>query len=325
MNATPPPRPMNFGDLLDAAFRLYRAHFLTFVGIAALLQVPLAIVQFLVQVLIGNRALAGWIRASGQPPRLRPGESIFDVLPIADFATSVLVVASINIVLSLFIQSLLTGALSQAIARGYLGLPITIGSAYRLSARRYVSLILAALVLTGVPVLLFALVGGGVVGVLLAIASRASTRVMVGIGVLLLFAAVLLLLPLQLFFWIRLLLTTQAIVLEERGTLEGLRRSWRLVRGSFWRVLGIVGAMTVLIYILAGIPTMIVNFTLTAVGGDPLDNLPRNQAITTLVSQLGIILTQPIALTVNTWLCYDLRIRKEGYDIEIMAQQAALT
>ena len=97
------------------------------------------------------------------------------------------------------------------------------------------------------------------------------------------------------------------------------------MRGSFWRVLGIVGAMTVLIYILAGIPTTIVNFALTAIGGDPLDNLTRNQAIATLVSQIGIILTQPIALTVYTLLYYDLRVRKEGYDIELMTQQTSLT
>jgi hypothetical protein len=324
MNATPQLRPMTFSDLLDAAFRLYRSHFLTFVGITAILQVPFAIAQFLAQVLIGNRALANWLRLSSEPPRLRQGQSIFDILPIADFATSVLTVAVINIVLSLFIQSLLTGALAQAVARVYMGEPITIGSAYRLGVRRYASLILATLILTGVPVLLFALIGGGMTGAALALAGRTSTRMIIGIAVLLVFGLIVVLLPLMIFFWVRLLLTTQAVVLEERGALAGLRRSWQLVGGSFWRVLGILGAMTVLIYILAGIPTTIVNFALTAVGGDPLDNLARNQAITTLVSQIGIILTQPIALTVYTLLYYDLRVRKEGYDIELLAQQAAL-
>ena len=51
MEQTPQPRlrPMALADMLDTAFRLYRRHFLTFVGIVALLQVPMAIVQFLAQ------------------------------------------------------------------------------------------------------------------------------------------------------------------------------------------------------------------------------------------------------------------------------------
>ena len=49
MKSTPRLRPMSIGDMLDAAFRLYRQHFLTFIGIVALLQVPMAMLQFAAQ------------------------------------------------------------------------------------------------------------------------------------------------------------------------------------------------------------------------------------------------------------------------------------
>jgi hypothetical protein len=68
-----------------------------------------------------------------------------------------------------------------------------------------------------------------------------------------------------------------------------------------------------------------VSLALTLGGGDPLNNLVRNQAITTLVTQIGVILAQPIALSIYTLLYYDLRVRKEGYDIEVMAQQTVAT
>jgi hypothetical protein len=325
MNTIPQLRAMTLGDLLDAAFHLYRAHFLSFVGIVALLQVPLAMVQFLAQVLIGNRALVEWMRLSARPPQLRPGQSVFDVLPIGNLLATTAAVAGINILLSLFVQSLIAGALAHAIARCYMGQPLTITSAYLLGARRYGSLILASLILTAAPLAALLLVGGSVAGGAAAFAGRARPGLLIGLAALLALGSLLVVVPLLIFFGIRFLLATQAIVLEERGPLAGLGRSWRLVGGSFWRVLGIVATISILIYILAGLPTTIVNVALSFAGGDPLDNLVRNQAITTLVSQIGTILAQPIALTIYTLLYYDLRIRKEGYDIEILARQAALS
>ena len=44
MHTSPPIRPLSVADLLDTAFRLYRAHFVVFVGIAAALLVPMALV-----------------------------------------------------------------------------------------------------------------------------------------------------------------------------------------------------------------------------------------------------------------------------------------
>jgi hypothetical protein len=117
--------------------------------------------------------------------------------------------------------------------------------------------------------------------------------------------------------------TTQTIVLEGQGPLAGLGRSWRLVGGSFWRTLGIMLLMGVLTYMIAAFPATIVSFGLTLSSGGALDNLARNQMITTLLAQIGQIVALPLEFAVYTLLYYDLRVRKEGYDLELIAQQAA--
>ena len=52
-----------------------------------MLQVPLAIVQFLVQVTIGNGAFLEIMRFSSRAPTLRPGQNIFDVIPLGQLLT----------------------------------------------------------------------------------------------------------------------------------------------------------------------------------------------------------------------------------------------
>jgi hypothetical protein len=79
MNPMPQLRPMSIGDMLDAAFRLYRQHFLTIIGIVALLQAPMAMLQFLAQ-LPYMQALQ---RFTARPPVLAPGASPLDIFPFA--------------------------------------------------------------------------------------------------------------------------------------------------------------------------------------------------------------------------------------------------
>lgn len=328
MSVAPQLRPMTIGDMFDAAFRLYRAHVLTFVGIVALLQVPLAIIQFLVQVTIGNGAFLEIMRFSSRAPALRPGQNIFDIMPLGQLLTFYGITFALAAVQYLVIQNLITGALANAIGQTYLGRPITILGAYAFGLRRYLALILASLLPFVVGVVLFALIAGCSFGALAAIGvnsarSRTGVAALVLIG-LLVFGLVVLLGLAALFFLIRFLLTTQAIVLEAQGPLDGLRRSWRLVGGSFWRTVGIVVLMGILTYVISAVPATIVSFALTFGSGGALNNLVRNQAITTLLAQIGVIVALPLQLGVYTLLYYDLRVRKEGYDLELMAQQTAL-
>ena len=321
MNATPQLRPMTISDMFDAAFRLYRTQFLTFIGIVALLQVPMAILQSLAQWPYAQ-ALQ---RFATRPPVARPGQSLFDFFPLAELLPYYALIMGLSVIQYLVVYNLMTGALANAIARSYQGQPVSILQAYSFGARRYLSLIGASLAPFAISVAFALIAGGCAIAALSTLGFRSGERanIPLAIGAILgLIAVVGVLVVAALFIYIRLLLTTQTIVLEGYGPLTGLARSWRLVGQSFWRVLGIVLLMYIFVYIVSLIVQLPVLGVLLA-SGIMLSNFALYQMINVTVAYIALILVLPFQFAIFTLLYYDLRIRKEGYDIELMAQQAA--
>jgi hypothetical protein len=323
MNATTLLRPMTIGDMFDAAFRLYREHFLTFIGIGALLQVPMAIIQFIAQFVLGGAAMQDVLRFSARPPG--GGQNPFAAFPLASFATFYLITLGLGAFQYLIVRNLATGALANAISRSYHGEPTSILGAYSFGVRRYVALILASLVPLVASLLVAGLIVGCSIGVLATLGVQPGDRPNIGliiVAVLGLMFLVLLIVVGSIFVYTRLLLTPQAIVLEDHAAWAGIKRSWRLVEGSFWRTLLIMLLMGILIYLISALPAGILSFSLTLANRGSPSGLILSQAISTLVAEIGVIIALPLQLAVYTLLYYDLRVRKEGYDIEIMAQQA---
>jgi hypothetical protein len=115
---------------------------------------------------------------------------------------------------------------------------------------------------------------------------------------------------------VRLSLTPAVLVVEDvRGT-KAVGRSWRLTAGHSWRVLGtlilsgLIGAIGAAII---QIPTETIS---TMVG-------PDGWPVSALGSVLASVLITPFSLLIVVLLYFDLRVRKEGFDIEVMAQELA--
>lgn len=123
---------------------------------------------------------------------------------------------------------------------------------------------------------------------------------------------------------VRFLLVTPVIVLEASATREAIKRSWNLTRGSFWRIVTINLPTIVLVYLISELAVQVISWLLTLYT-DLWNNLDALQTINTVVRQIGLIAALPIQLGVYTLLYYDLRMRKEGYDLELQAQQLALS
>lgn len=322
-------RPMSIGDIFDAAFRLYRRHFLTFIGIAALLQVPMTMLQITVQFLFGGQALENWLRFASRPPRVLAGQTVFDILPFRDIALFAGIGVGLGVLQFLLVQNLIAGALANAVARSYRGQPVSILGSYSIGLQRFLALVGASLATLAIGVLFLGVVFGCTFGSVFVLFSNISSRggaggVLSGLAIFFaIFGAFLLLALLTLYFYTRLLMTTQAIVLENHGPLGGIARSWRLVGGSFWRTLAIAVLMYILVYVIAGLPSGILSFALQILSGNSLDALLRNQIIAAVIAQVGQIIVLPLQLVIFTMLYYDLRVRKEGYDLELLAQQAA--
>jgi hypothetical protein len=307
MHNIPQLRPLSIGDLFDAAFQLYRRHFWTLSAIAALAYVPTALLSWLLWMTVFERSLAGMF----SPFRLFG-------LYTGSFMSSAL--------WSLTIGNLLQGALINAIAQSYLGQPITSIAAYRFGLRRYVMLVPASilsLIIGGISQVIpsfFGLIFGfSGLSRLFLIGAAPPLQSYIGAGALVLFCLVALLiaelalLALLAYF----LLAPQAVILENLGPLAAIRRSRDLVRGSVRRGLVIVIAAGILGFLLSTVPSMLGSMLLVWSTGanELLLGLLFSSALL-----VGQIVLQPLLVAIYTMFYYDQRVRKEGYDLELLAQ-----
>jgi hypothetical protein len=134
-------------------------------------------------------------------------------------------------------------------------------------------------------------------------------------SVLTLIAFILLIIP-GIFVAIRLTLAPPVLVVEDvRGT-KALSRSWRLTSGHFWRVFGTL----ILSGLIASIGTLVITipteFIAASLG-------PAGAPLSALGTVVATVLVTPFTMLIVVLLYFDLRVRKEGFDIEVMAQELA--
>lgn len=112
-------------------------------------------------------------------------------------------------------------------------------------------------------------------------------------------------------------------IMLEAGSGAGLGRSWNLVSDHRWRALGVVFLMWLLELILVSLPSSVVNWVLTAALGAAAEPgggaFVLLQAVTSLLSAVGQVLFGPLILIALTVLYYELRVRKEAFDLELRA------
>lgn len=113
---------------------------------------------------------------------------------------------------------------------------------------------------------------------------------------------------------VRFLFGSTVLVVEGRKGTKALGRSWRLAKGHFWKVLGTF----ILSVIMAGIVASILRLP-----GDALfQNIgPAGWPFAAIGLSLAMIITTPFTTLIAVLLYFDLRIRKEAFDLEIMAQE----
>jgi len=294
---------MSVGELLDAAFSLYRRNFLLIAAISALVQVPYAAIQLLVYQISGyadaQQAINN-LSNNGQPitlDQLRALEGQFARIFIA---------GSILALLAIFVvQPLAVAATTRAVSDRYLDRESSVGSSYKAAFRRLASLVVQSLILLG-GFMLFLAVATALI-LLLGFVAGGAGVVLGGIVDVGLFVYAIMV-------YVRTSLAAPAIVLEGLSGWKGLVRSWSLVRGLSWRIFGI--------RLLVGLITGIISGILTAllgIAGSGLDVNGRSLVLQVIGAFVAVFIN-PITYITVTLLYYDTRIRKEGFDIEMLAQ-----
>ena len=124
----------------------------------------------------------------------------------------------------------------------------------------------------------------------------------------------LILIPL-LYLSLRWFVATAALIAEERGPLDSLRRSWRLSRGNVLRIFGFF----ILLSIIAGLVNILLAYLLEQIVPAllPTSAPGLGEGIFAAVSSLLYIISAPFYASTTVLLYYDLRVRGESYDLEL--------
>ena len=102
--------------------------------------------------------------------------------------------------------------------------------------------------------------------------------------------------------------------MEDRGAIDSLRRSTELVRGRFWPVVGAILLGSLLASLLQGVlvaPVLVLQLTGTS--------FLVTSLLTGVVQLIGVALTTPYVAALTAVVYVDLRVRKEAFDLELLA------
>jgi hypothetical protein len=295
-------RPRTVGEILDRAFRLYRRHFLTFIAIIAVLHVPLQLVRH-----VSPAVLSDFV---GSAMSYDPASSYGT---LAYFGVAEAVILLTFLICSL-IEQLSQGALTAAVTDNYLDRPVSFGSAYRVILPHMWRLLglmllqLSIMILAFVPAILF--FGLGI------LASLDMTLRYNGPATALACLSFLLLIPgfaVLIYMLCRLSVAVPALIVENLGPVEAIRRSWRLVEGYWWRTFGLQVLLIVLWLAVSVGLAMLVLWMLSFVIPE---DFALQEAISIIVSILATLLYVPLQVVATALYYFELRVRKEGYDLE---------
>ena len=302
-----PLRPLGLGEIWDGAFRAFRQNPRVMVGLSAIVVLITSVVSFVAS-FVTTRDLVGAVNRLETDGSLEPVfSSLQSGLPLLVFST---VLQSVAVLV-------LNGMLIVSVSRAVLGRTIGFGELWRTCARRVLPLVGLSLVITLATLVVgvVALAPGALV------VWQADSTVVTGVGVGVLLLGLLAWLVAGVFLWVKWSMATPAMLLEGLGIRAALGRSFRLTRRSFWRLFGILLLTTAVVYAVVtavSVPfSAIGQVVAVAVGDDRTWGFALSQGISTLGTVVGSVVGYPFLASVTALLYVDLRMRREGLDVEL--------
>jgi hypothetical protein len=286
--------PLDANGLFSLTFSLYRFRRRTLAAIALAILIPAVLVQVAVEFVTADSftalALEMQVMARGGTPQIPA-----DLLPLVGLS---LLASAFYGIASYAAQAAITKAAldtysgrqpqaSGSIRYG-LGKLVTLTAFYLVAIAASFAVIFFALILASFAFL------AGPLGLFL--------------GLVIIVSAVATLL----FLSVRWSLVVPVVVFEDRGALGALGRSWRLVSGSSWRVLGYVVAFALLLFVIGLAIAFVVGLLLTVVlvAARSSIDIQTLSPIVSLAGALLIALLVPIPAIGMMLLYLDLRHRQ---------------
>ncbi len=113
--------------------------------------------------------------------------------------------------------------------------------------------------------------------------------------------------------------TTPALMLERLSPTASLRRSFELVRGRWWPAFG----LQILLAIITGILSAVITLPITAIVLSDGVQTAGDAIVQVFIQTVALLLFAPLSAVAAVVLYFDLRVRKEGFDLLLQQQNLA--
>jgi hypothetical protein len=289
-------RPLTLAELLDRSFSTYRRHLWLFVGIMAV-PAAFAMVTGVLLRLVNT-----------PPPRNMPPADVFRyMLPI-------LLGSFLFGIVYILVYTFALGATTIAVSELFLGREATVASAYR-RVRRCAGRLIALFVwgtLRLVGAWIGLVIASAFVGFMLGLVVRFFAVLFLPFALVASFVVVV-------FMTVRYGVAVPAVVLEGITGSDGLRRSVELTQGNLGRVFLLMLCATMIAYATAAIfqgPFVMASF----VAGLGTPTAAALGIAGTILGAIGGMFSGPLMIIGLAMMYYDLRIRKEALDLQLMLE-----
>lgn len=291
-----PLRGLRLAEILDGAFKALRHNPKVMFGVT----LPVAAASALLQAFLMLRLFEMMDYEYLNTDYLNEADSFGAVVD-----DSTLWLALISVALNMLAIPLVTGVLTVSVSRSTMGKKLSIGEIWRMIHGRKGALIGASLLSSLIAMTPFVALFGVVV-----LISGASDGAFIALFFPLLLVAV----AATVYLTTRLLFVPQVVVLERQTVWAAFKRGWLLTRGSFWRVLG----MYLLASIIAMVVSSIVATPLSFIAGlVALASTVASAALLGATTVVSLLITIPYSAAVASIIYIDIRMRREGLDIEL--------
>ena len=306
-------RPMSIGEILDRAFTVYFKNALVLTATLIVVLVPMLVLNYL-----GQRDLLGldltMIADTMKNPKAPPPPP--DLNQMMDVYTRSLPFIGLSVLLATFALPFANSAVIAGISRSYLGQRVRFVDCYRDALARWPHLLILAVL--WIVALIAAYIALVIVIFIVAIAGAAIVQMAPqAVGI----VAAVLVIPAAFWFLISILqvylawaLSFAAVTIEHVDPVHAFGSGFSRVfgGGAYWRSVGVAAAIAGIVFvfelIVGGAIAALYFWLKMPVGSAPL-------ALAGFGGVVSAIIT-PVSFAIVAMYYYDIRIRREGFDLE---------
>jgi hypothetical protein len=306
-----PLRPLVLSDIFDGAFKIIRYNPRATIGAAVLVSAVAMIVPIAAGLFTGS---TGGLQPDPSTDTLNDSQ----ILSLLVAGGGLLVGAQLQSIGLLFVSGMIAHVSSAAAV----GRKLTMTEAWAATHGKRWRLLGMAFLLGLAVVLAVTVVLGILLVGILAFDAPLDAVVVVGVALALLLTVVVV------WFWIRVrALAVPTLMLEQVGIFGALGRAVRLTSHQFWRLLGLLLLVTLVVGVAGTIlrlPFSITGEVFLTSSGASSYGLLIYLLMTAIGSVVSAAVVQPFSAAVSALLYIDQRIRKEAYDVELMTRSGIL-